>query len=225
MSPGVNAAIAVMLKAPQAGSVKTRLVPPLTFDEAAGLYASFVKDIFKKTGGLDAADVYAVHAGPDALLAGLIPEGTGLIPQEGADLGERMLNCFKRLFDKGYERVVIIGSDSPDLPADYIKEALSLLGDKTVDAVLGPARDGGYYLIGMKEPLALLFEGMAWSTADVLRNTIARLADNHVDFRLLPPWHDIDAFVDLGLLNKTDAPMTAAFLVELSGKRPVKTSG
>ena len=89
-------------------------------------------------------------------------------------------------------------------------------------ARFNPQLAATFLLVGFIYPF---FEGIAWSTADVLRNTIARLDDNHVDFRLLQPWHDMDAFDDLGLLNKTDAPMTAAFLVELSGKRPVKTSG
>lgn len=208
-----SAALAIMLKAPVPGFVKTRLVPPLTHIQATALYERFLKDIFNKTSNIE-ADRFAAFTPEnerDKVLSH-IPEGIEAFPQEGADLGERMHNVFLRLFSKGYEKVVIIGSDSPDLPIGHIEEPLSLLSGKT-PLVLGPAMDGGYYLIAMNSPCGEIFKGIRWSTSEVLAETLRKAKENSLDFKLLGEWYDVDTVEDMKrLLKSGGAPLSVAFL-------------
>lgn len=206
-------ALVIMLKAPRPGSVKTRLVPPLSYEQAACLHRCFLKDIFNSVLKLKGVSVYAAYA-PEGWegITGLIPKGVKAFPQEGRGLGRRICSVFKRLFAEGHEKITVIGSDSPDLPLDYIKEAFDLL-DKRVKLVLGPARDGGYYLIAMNEFNAGLFTGIPWSTKDVLEDTIKKARQNSIAFKLLEPWHDIDTADDLHYLKKSrSAPVSSEFL-------------
>ncbi len=208
-------ALAIMLKTPEPGSVKTRLVPPLTFKEAAGLYECFIRDIFDRVLRLEGCDIYAANAPegrkdwrgiPDS------PESIEAFQQEGTGLGERIFNVFKYLFSKGYKKVTVIGSDSPDLPIEYIKEAFSLLEDD-LRLVLGPAKDGGYYLISMNELTGVLFEDIPWSTDEVLEETLKRARKNSIKFQLLRPWHDIDTVDGIYLLeNNASAPLSSHFI-------------
>jgi rSAM/selenodomain-associated transferase 1 len=118
-------------------------------------------------------------------------------PQEGADLGERMERAFRAIFAATVERAVLIGSDLPDLPAGILHEAMDAL--KQHDAVIGPAQDGGYYLIGFRKSgfLPEIFRGIIWSRPDVFDRTrqIFRRANTMV--HLLPPWQDVDTIEDL----------------------------
>ena len=151
-----------MLKAPVAGQVKTRLVPPLSPKDAARLYTCFILDTFHRMNTLPDIDIIAAFT-PQKLahrVRKVVPPQIPLIPQKGKDLGERLHNVFSRLFFVGYEKVAIIGSDSPDLPIEYIEKSFSLLNKKLLDGkkelVLGPSEDGGYYLIAMSNPLSRL---------------------------------------------------------------------
>lgn len=206
-------ALVIMVKTPRPGSVKTRLVPPLSYKEAAGLYRCFLKDIFNSVLKLKGVSIYAAYApegGQD--LIRLIPECIKAFPQEGRGLGRRICNVFKTLFANGYEKITVIGSDSPDLPRNYMKDAFSRL-DNRVKLVLGPAKDGGYYLIAMNEFNAGLFTGIPWSTGDVLAETIKKARANSIRFKLLEPWHDIDTADDLHYLKKSrSAPVSSQFL-------------
>ncbi|MBI5826441.1 MAG: TIGR04282 family arsenosugar biosynthesis glycosyltransferase [Deltaproteobacteria bacterium] len=207
-------ALAIMLKAPVPGNVKTRLSPPFTPVEAAGLYRCFIEDVFIKAAGLKGVDLYAFYApeggGADAL-GGVVPSGVSSFPQEGGDLGARMRNVFKSLFDKGYKKVSIIGTDSPDMPVEYIRGAFTLLDEAGL--VLGPARDGGYYLIAMNSLFETVFDGISWSTGAVLEQTIEKAEQASIAFTLLPVWHDIDTFEDLALLRASaGAPVSSNYL-------------
>ncbi len=202
-------ALAVMLKYPVPGSVKTRLIPALTADEAAALYGCFIKDLFPRALALECADTFGAYGpvegvDPEERLAALLGADTPLIAQEGATLGERIRNLFTALFGRGYERVVIVGSDSPDLPGEYMEEAFALLAE--TELVLGPALDGGYYLVALKTAIPSLFDSIEWSTARVLEQTLERAREAGAACRLLKPWHDIDTPEDLRLLK--DNPMT-----------------
>jgi hypothetical protein len=202
-------ALAVMLKYPVPGRVKTRLTPALTPAEAAALYGCFIKDFFPRAASLECADTFGAYglvkgADDKEKLVALLGTDTPLIAQEGSNLGERLRNLFAALFQGGYERVVVVGSDSPDLPGEYIEEAFALLGE--AELVLGPALDGGYYLIGLKTLIGGLFDSIEWSTARVLDQTLTRAKDAGAVCRLLKPWHDIDTPEDLRLLK--DNPMT-----------------
>lgn len=206
-------ALAVMVKAPVPGLVKTRLVPPLTFDEAAGLYRCFVKDTFDLVAGLEGVRLFSPYA-PPALadeVASVIPAGVEAFAQEGHTLGERISNVFKRLFSAGYGKVVVIGSDSPDLPLRYIEDAFKALG--RVSLVLGPAKDGGYYLVGMNRFDERPFAEIPWSTSKVMDETLKRANSARIPFELISLWHDYDSFDDLALLRDNhSAPASSTFL-------------
>jgi rSAM/selenodomain-associated transferase 1 len=225
-----RSALAVMLKAPLPGLVKTRLVPPLTHAEAARLYGCFIEDIFAGLRGLSRADVFAALS-PDAGSPGepMLPPCKGVFMQEGGDLGERIVNVFRRLFASGYANVAVIGSDSPDLPLEYIEEAFALLERTDAGLVLGPAVDGGYYLIGLPAVARRyegLFEGIRWSTGSVLDETLERARSLSLRVEMLRPWHDIDTGEDLGLLiDNAAAPSSSACVREFRIKPPLKPHG
>ncbi len=206
-------ALAIMVKAPRPGQVKTRLVPPLSNDEAASLYRCFLTDIFRKLSYIPDTDIFVAYSpeGSTGEIKPLAPEGFFYLPQDGADLGERMFNVFKYL-SGSYAAAALIGSDVPDIPEEYIEAAFKALEDGA-EAVFGPAVDGGYYLVGLKRPLSSVFEGIEWSTASVMEKTIERLNSLSIPFRLLPAWHDIDLPSDLAfLIDNPGCPESAAFL-------------
>ncbi len=218
MSVNTEAALVVMLKTPAPGLVKTRLVPPLTEAQAAGLYACMVRDTFGRVSLIEGLKIYAAVAGDSVPPAKkLIPAGVESFAQRGADLGARIFNSLKELFDRGYGRVVVIGSDSPDLPDGFIEEAMSALDKAGVGMVLGPATDGGYVLVAMDALRPEPFEGIPWSTGRVLAETIKRAEAAGLGVRLLDAWHDIDTIEDLEILKRNArAPESAAF-VERTG--------
>lgn len=208
-------ALVIMLKLPEPGSVKTRLVPPLTYEEASRLYECFLMDIFEKVSKLNGVSVYVAYTPEWAgeMARRVIPGPIEAFPQDGLDLGERMYNAFKVLFDRGYKKVCLIGSDSPDMPPGFIEDSFKLL--ECAKVVLGPALDGGYYLIAMDGLIAAPFINMRWSNDQVLRETARRLDEGSVSYRLLPSWHDIDRVEDLPLLKENNAPLSYGFLRDL----------
>ena len=120
-------------------------------------------------------------------------------PQQGSDLGERMLNAFKHVFEKGCKRAVLIGSDCPDISRDIITQSFDILKAKHI--VLGPAYDGGYYLIGVREPKPELFSNIEWGTEKVLSQTIDKINAAGLSLGLLPMLRDIDRVEDLQYYN------------------------
>jgi rSAM/selenodomain-associated transferase 1 len=205
------AALVIFAKAPVPGQVKTRLCPPLTPDEAATLHGSFVIDMLERTKIATAKlklpfDRYLACAPSSTLVFFQIMEerhSVKLIDQVGDDLGARMQQAFATLFAKNYQRVFIIGTDVPSLPLDHYKQALALLD--THDIVLGPAMDGGYYLIGLKQPRPELFADIAWSTDRVLATTQEKAASLGLKVALLPSWRDVDTIDDLQALIDASA--------------------
>ncbi|GAA4280746.1 TIGR04282 family arsenosugar biosynthesis glycosyltransferase [Gaetbulibacter aestuarii] len=115
--------------------------------------------------------------------------------QEGSDLGERMHKGFQKGFQDGYQRIILIGSDLPDINAKLIKKALEALNQNTL--VFGPAHDGGYYLIGMSELQSQVFKNKAWSTSTLLESTLQELDNKNITYGLLETLNDIDTFEDL----------------------------
>lgn len=221
-----KSALAVMLKPPRPGEVKTRLSPPLTPDEACRLYECFIRDTFASVSRLNGADVFAAvgrSSSSNRILrkdpaSELIPPGVTVFPQKGQGLGERIKNVFIELFKKGYAMAAVIGSDSPDIPLEYIKEAFTLLAGPSVDMVLGPATDGGYYLIAAKAPVKGVFKGTRWSTPFALEDTVKAARRRSLRLRFLPPWHDIDRPSDLALIRHNGAArLSACYLRSLSG--------
>lgn len=192
----------IFAKAPEAGRVKTRLTPFLSPEKAAKLQEAFLIDILKMSKALQTPRLIA--CAPDTRHTFFQrcekEDGIRLMTQEGEDLGQRMKNAFQQAFDESFERVVIIGCDSPTLPLSYIAEAFERLTEHTV--VLGPSLDGGYYLIGAKAPLPELFNQMAWGTEIVLNETLKRLNAEKSPYYLLPFWYDIDLPADLSFLEQ-----------------------
>lgn len=219
-----NKALAVMLRPPAPGEVKTRLVPPLTPDEAAGLYRAFIVDTFSSLAGLENIDIHAFIAPhsrypfsvDEAEIHSYIPEGIPVTMQKGRDLGERICNVFQALLTgEGYAKVAVIGSDSPDIPIEYIDEAYGFLDELSGGIVLGPADDGGYYLIAMDTLRKALFREIPWSTDHVLEVTMERSLESDVPFKLLSKWYDIDKPEDiLKLADNPDAPGSSIYIRE-----------
>ena len=124
-----------------------------------------------------------------------------LIPQEGDDLGERLDRALTSYLSRGYQRVVIMDSDSPTLPADYLSQAFHVLSDGA-DVVLGPCDDGGYYLIGIKRPAPRLLREVHMSTSTVAAETIALAKDEGLNLISLPSWYDVDDSASLSRLRQ-----------------------
>ncbi len=195
--PCDSCALAVMAKAPRVGTVKTRLVPPLTPDEATSLSACFLRDVASVVAqlrGNERVDGYAAYTptGSEAAFDGLLPAGFRLLAQRGAHLGERLFHAAEDLFAAGYEAACLINSDSPTLPVSVLRDAVTALRKPGDRVVLGPAEDGGYYLIGLKLAHQRLFEDITWSTQRVLAQTLQRAADIALSVELLPVWYDVD---------------------------------
>jgi hypothetical protein len=213
-------ALFVMAKDPRAGQVKTRLCPPLTPEVAARLYQCFLLDVLDLVADLPGVDPVVAFSPPEAAeeFSRLASGRFQLVPQEGADLGARLENTFRVLFQQGYNRVAAVSTDSPDLPAEYLHEAFFRLRDARV--VLGPCPDGGYYLIGLSGPTPEVFRDMPWSTDRVVPETDARIKKMGLALEYLPEWHDVDTAADLdrlvrdlerGRRSENRAPRTAAF--------------
>jgi len=229
-------ALALMTKAPRAGNVKTRLVPPLTNEEAAQLNRCFLKDtgaaISVCCSGLSEANSgpiargVAVYTpvGAESDYADILPADFSLLPQRGENFGERLYFAAEDLFKCGFDSVCLIDSDSPTIPAENFAKAIELLSLPGDHIVLGPCDDGGYYLIGLKQLHQGVFEHIDWSTERVLEQTIRRATQIGVGVHELPRGLDVDDQAALRRLcsellgkNARDnvAPHTQHFLREL----------
>lgn len=216
-----------MAKAPRNGEVKTRLVPPLTAAEAARLGGCFIADI---AGNIVAAareapiDGHVAYSPPgsEAAFAALLPDGIGLLRPRRVGLGEALFDAAEDLLAAGYGAACLVNADSPTLPTGLLVEAARLLAAPGDRLVLGPAEDGGYYLIGLKRAHRRLFEDIAWSTERVFRQTCERAAEIGLETVALPAWYDVDDVASLRRLMQElrgdagcpgyVAPRTAAFL-------------
>jgi len=183
--------LGVFAKWPVPGAVKTRLgLSPRRAAEAAH---AFLCDTLARLARLDARRVLAFTP-PEAEgdFAALAGERYTLTGQGEGDLGARLARFFAGQLAAGARHLVVVGSDSPTLPVEHVEAAFAAL--QTANVVLGPATDGGYYLLGCGAwPLPPLFDGVAWSGSSVLADTVARLADPGWRLAVLPPWYDVDA--------------------------------
>lgn len=195
--------LVIFVKYPEEGKVKSRLVPGLGDCRAADLYRCFIEDLLERvSSGYDGFLIAFDPPDKEEDCAALFGKDFSYMPQAGADLGERMYNTFVSCFAKGFRSAVIIGSDSPDISRRIIEEAFQSL--QSHDAVIGPAYDGGYYLIGFSgDSLSVrFFENMAWSTDSVYAETVRRFDKAGVSFYVLPGWRDIDTADDVRALLK-----------------------
>src|SRR5262249_13340996 len=192
-------AVAVAAKAPQPGRGKTRLIPDLTPEEAAELYTCFLKDTFELAESLPGVDVFIAYYPftAEADFRDVFGCQSPLRAQRGKDLGERIYNIMGDLVREGYEAALVMGSDSPNLPIEYLESAIAELARDGDRIVLGPASDGGYYLIGAKTPRRSLFQEIEWSGPHVFEQTLARARELQIEVSLLPEWYDVDTPDDL----------------------------
>jgi rSAM/selenodomain-associated transferase 1 len=192
----------IMAKVPQAGTVKTRLCPPLAPQTAAILYRAFLLDKIAQVRRLVHARPVIAYTPEDSagFFMELAPDFL-LIPQQGADLGERLVHSFVQCFAAGYTGVLAIDSDTPTLPTEFLQQAVDQIAAPETDVVIGPTEDGGYYLIGLRAMHRELFDNMAWSTAAVVPETRRRAEARGLKIAWLSPWFDIDTAEDLRRLQ------------------------
>ncbi|MCF7567688.1 TIGR04282 family arsenosugar biosynthesis glycosyltransferase [Sabulilitoribacter arenilitoris] len=183
--------IIVFVKNIKLGKVKTRLAKSIGNQGAFEVYSELVKITEKATENLSIDKrIYFSDAIIDTKW-----ENHYKTVQEGVNLGERMKNAFIKGFKDGYEKIVLIGSDLPDINSNHIENGLQALNNNNV--VFGPAIDGGYYLIGMTKIQDFIFDSKPWSESNLLEITLDELQQNSVSFNLLEPLNDIDTFEDL----------------------------
>lgn len=210
--PIASRRVILMLKYPRPGAVKTRLIPALGERRACELYRSLVQHTLGEVARFSAAKNIMVEArvagAPDesAARTWLGPELT-ITGQGEGDLGQRMERAVRAALADGADQVVVIGGDCPGLTAAHLNAAFAAL--VTSDVVVGPATDGGYYLIGMRRPLPALFQGMAWGGPEVLAQTFAAARTIPVDVVLLDPLRDLDVPGDLSTWTETAAARAA----------------
>jgi len=180
----------IFLKAPRIGTVKTRLAKSIGEQRACDAYRTMVESVLKSLNSLANVDLwFAPDDGEDEIKAWL-RESWRAFPQGGGDLGERLKRGFEKTFGEGSQRVVIIGSDCPEIRAEDIRAAWQKLKDH--DLVVGPATDGGYWLIGLRTPQPKLFENISWSSEQVLAETLQRAKALGLRIQLLRILSDVD---------------------------------
>ena len=194
-----NDRLIIFVKNPEIGRVKTRPAKTIGDEQALSIYQKLLLYTKEITKGLNAdkSVYYSEHIDNNDLWDNML---FSKHLQRGDDLGERMQNAFADAFAQGKERVIIIGSDCLELETYMIKEAFAVLENN--DVVLGPAKDGGYYMIGMTAFLPTLFEDKNWSTDDLLMDTISDLKKMNAKYYLLKTLNDIDTIEDLKALDK-----------------------
>ncbi len=205
LPPSQLTAIAVMAKAPEPGKVKTRLAPPLTPDEAMSLSASFLRDVTENI-ALASREVpiqgYVAYApaGAEHRFDGVLARNARLVLADGAietptrvrGFGRSLLHAARALFARGHASVCLLNSDSPTLPTALLRQAALALAGARDRVVLGPAEDGGYYLLGLKAPHAHLFEDIRWISEHVADETCERANALGLEIVRLAPWYDVD---------------------------------
>ncbi len=199
--------VLLFVRAPEKGKVKTRLARVLGDESALEYYKDFVEKELEmlRRGNFDTVVCYCPSESKAAVEKWLGKERE-LIPQSGRDLGERMSGAFASAFFMGYEKALLIGSDLPDLPIAIIGEAFEKL--ECANAVIGPALDGGYYLIGFCDGSysKSVFSNIPWGESQVFEKTIRRFREESLRHHILPAWRDIDDYDDLlSYLRKTDS--------------------
>lgn len=207
-----RAAVLAFVRAPEAGRVKTRLAAEIGPEAALQVYEKLAEQAVAAAAGVGIDTEVRVHFTPadaEEAVRQWLGDGPVYLPQAQGDLGDRLRNAFEEAFRAGHNRVVVIGSDLPAMRAELLRHALEILDEHP--AVVGPARDGGYYLLGLREPCPQVFTGIPWSTERVLEQTLQRLLSAGAAPVLLETLTDVDHAADL----------PPGWLDELRGRPPV----
>ena len=196
------AVIIVMVKAPLAGFVKTRLTPPLSQSDAATLAQCFLKDIVDSLRRV-VPKIIVAFTPPERrdVLERSLSKQLLWFAQKGNDLGERLTSAVTHAHDLGFNPIIVLGADSPTIPASFIETALNALVRGETDVVLGPATDGGYYLIGLNRSQPELFQNIEWSSPSTFQQTVRKANELNLRLRQLPEWYDVDTPADLITLS------------------------
>jgi rSAM/selenodomain-associated transferase 1 len=189
--------VAIMAKASAPGRTKTRLVPPLTFEQAAALNTAFLQDVagnllLARSHAPIAGYVAFAPAGTEEFFRGTLPSAIGLIDACLPSLGDCLLRTIDEIFVRRHTSAIVLNSDSPTLPTALLVEAADALAAPGERVVLGPSTDGGYYLLGLKTAHRRLFEEITWGTERVAAQTLERARELELDVHILPPWYDVD---------------------------------
>jgi rSAM/selenodomain-associated transferase 1 len=218
--------IAFMAKASTPGRTKTRLVPPLSFDEAATLNTAFLQDVADNV--LLASRRAPLHApiagyaaygpsGSEDFFRRILPGAIGLIGAWYSNFGDCLLHTIQEILAHGHRSAVVLNSDSPTLPTALLLETAAVLAQPGDRAVLGPSNDGGYYLLGLKTAHRSMFEDIAWSTERVAEQTLERAREIGLEVHSLPLWYDVD---DAGSLRRLYGELCGEDLPQRPGAHP-----
>jgi hypothetical protein len=193
-------ALLVFAKTPKPGKVKTRLLAAVPAEVAAGLHEACIADTLRLVRKMRGCDVFVFAASGTSYFRRLLKRQASsvrirVLPQRGAELGARMENAFRKCFAMGYREVVVIGTDTPWMGVERVRRAFAEL--KANDVVIGPAEDGGYYLLGMSKMVPDIFRGIPWSTERVLELTLKVIARSKLRGKLLRRDFDLDRPGDL----------------------------
>lgn len=193
-------ALIIFVRHPELGKVKTRLAKDIGDAAALELYQQLLAHTHNISSPL-LCDKFIFYT--DKIIEDDLWSSGGFIKkqQTGNDLGQRMRNAFEELFAAGYERIIIIGSDCPEITTELLTQSFRLLTRNEV--IIGPSHDGGYYLLGLTKLIPVLFEHKPWSTADVYKQTIADLEQLNITFPVLPILRDVDTAEDLHCLDNS----------------------
>jgi uncharacterized protein len=197
--------IAVMAKASTPGGSKTRLVPPLTLEEAARCNTAFLRDVADNIMAAAAQTPvagYMAFGPPESrpFFQETFPREIGLIEAWYPSLGDCLLSTITQLFALGHTSAIVLNADSPTLPTSLLVETVGVLTQPGDRVVLGPADDGGYYLLGVKRAHGRLFQDIDWSTERVAQQTLDRAAELRLPVHLLSTWYDVDDMRALKML-------------------------
>jgi hypothetical protein len=188
-----KAALIIFQKNEELGKVKTRLAVTVGEEKALEIYRILISYTYQVIQDLPLTTyIFFSNFIPNSVAD--IPSNFILRLQEGENLGERMSNAFQLLFKSGYQRILILGTDCAQLESRHITDAIQKLDEK--DVVIGPAEDGGYYLLGMKKSTTSLFEGIEWSTSQVFSQTIEKLTRAELSYGIIETLSDVDVEED-----------------------------
>jgi rSAM/selenodomain-associated transferase 1 len=220
--------IAVMAKASSPGRTKTRLVPPLSFEEAAAFNTAFLQDVAANIlSAASRANIsgYMAFGPPESVgfFRAMLPAGIRLIESWLPNFGLCLLDTITRLLASGHAAAVVLNSDSPTLPTALLVDTANILARPGDRAVIGPSTDGGYYLLGLKIAHWRLFEDIDWSTERVFRQTMERAREIGLPVHVLPAWYDVDEADALRLLH-TEVCEGAPFAADLQSHAAARTA-
>ncbi len=187
--------LVIFTRYPEAGAVKTRLIPALGREGALKLHREMAEHTLRQAGSIAGEIEVRFTGGSRGLMKKWLGEGILYGKQEGRTLGEKLAHAFKEAFSAGHDRVVVIGTDCPGLSPAHIEKAFGLL--VRTDLVLGPAADGGYYLIGLRRLYEELLQDITWGSSLVFRQTLAAAAELGLKTACLEKLADVDRPGDL----------------------------